>query len=227
MWTKDLSLRTSVLEPAIPAKRVQQTTPSLCGKDSRHRICSHDNAHQTRERGWGLRTVTNVKKNDLLIEYRGEIVSHKTCEERMKTIYKDEKNFYFLDYRNGEVIDACSKGTDARFINHSCEPNCRIEKWQVNPAWHYSSLSYNWFQGPQGRTPRWRICLERHPWKHRIVLWLQLYMVWERWKPTTLSLRKQTMPRHHREEAWQARGSLAWSIEVSAFPSQLQNLRIR
>lgn len=86
---------------------------------------------QTEGRGWGLRTTVDIKKGDLVIEYRGEIISHELCEERMCTVYVNEKNFYFLDYCNGEVIDACTKGTEARFINHSCDPNCHIEKWYV------------------------------------------------------------------------------------------------
>lgn len=84
---------------------------------------------QTGNRGWGLRTLIDIKKGELVIEYRGEIISHELCEERMCTTYVNEKNFYFLDYCNGEVIDACTKGTEARFINHSCDPNCHIEKW--------------------------------------------------------------------------------------------------
>lgn len=84
---------------------------------------------QTKSRGWGLRTLVDIKKGDLVIEYRGEIISHQLCEERMCTTYVNEKNFYFLEYCNGEVIDACTKGTEARFINHSCDPNCHIEKW--------------------------------------------------------------------------------------------------
>ncbi|KAI8388531.1 uncharacterized protein BYT42DRAFT_492357 [Radiomyces spectabilis] len=98
--------------------------------------CKNLDVFLTRERGWGLRTLVDIKRGDLIIEYRGEIISHKLCEERMRNAYKNQKNFYFLDYRQGEVVDACEKGTDARFINHSCDPNCHIEKWALKGELH-------------------------------------------------------------------------------------------
>ncbi|KAF7728566.1 Histone-Lysine N-Methyltransferase ash1l [Apophysomyces ossiformis] len=107
-----------------------------CGEDCLNRRLISFAVLQTRERGWGLRTLAEIKRGELIIEYRGEIISHKTCEERMNTLYKHQKNFYFLDYRNGEVIDACTKGTEARFINHSCDPNCHIEKWALRGELH-------------------------------------------------------------------------------------------
>jgi hypothetical protein len=49
----------------------------------------------------------------------------------MSTIYADLDCYYFLEYDSGEVIDGCRRGSTARFVNHSCQPNCHIEKWQV------------------------------------------------------------------------------------------------
>jgi SET domain-containing protein len=73
--------------------------------------------HQTGTRGWGLKTTVPIKEGELIIEYRGEVVSEKTCLERIKS-RPNSKNLYFLSYNNGEVLDASEKGTDARFINH-------------------------------------------------------------------------------------------------------------
>ncbi|KAI8852354.1 hypothetical protein BC829DRAFT_360616, partial [Chytridium lagenaria] len=85
----------------------------------------------TEARGYGLRTTAPIPRNSLVIEYRGDVISQNTCIDRMSTIYKDYDNHYFLNYAPGEVIDACRRGTEARFVNHCCEPNCHIEKWSV------------------------------------------------------------------------------------------------
>jgi len=75
-------------------------------------------------KGYGLKTEKPIKKDKLIIEYTGEVISLKTCMERLNTIYKDMKSFYFINYDDGKVIDACQKGSIARFANHSCDPNC-------------------------------------------------------------------------------------------------------
>lgn len=72
-----------------------------------------------------------VKSGQLVSEYMGEVIDADTAEERMHTVYLGNKCFYFLDYSNGEVLDGTVKGSDARFVNHSCSPNCHIEKWHV------------------------------------------------------------------------------------------------
>ena len=41
------------------------------------------------------------------------------------------KHILTLCCRCGSLIDATQKGNNARFINHSCEPNCEAEYWTV------------------------------------------------------------------------------------------------
>jgi len=49
----------------------------------------------------------------------------------MEGEYVDDRHFYFLTIDAKEVIDASRKGNIARFINHSCDPNCVTQKWSV------------------------------------------------------------------------------------------------
>jgi histone-lysine N-methyltransferase ASH1L len=36
-----------------------------------------------------------------------------------------------MTFHHGLIIDA-TKGSMCRFVNHSCSPNCRVEKWIVD-----------------------------------------------------------------------------------------------
>jgi SET domain-containing protein len=49
----------------------------------------------------------------------------------MASCYRSARHFYFLDCGNGLVIDGTKRGTPARYINHSCTPNCHVEVWDV------------------------------------------------------------------------------------------------
>ncbi|KAI8099537.1 uncharacterized protein BX664DRAFT_363434 [Halteromyces radiatus] len=116
------------------------TCPSgeLCSNQrfKKREFVKHLEIYLTDGRGWGLRTKEPIQQGTLITEYRGEVISDKTCQERRRTIYKHQTNFYFLDYHKGEVIDACTKGSEARFINHGCDPNCHIEKWSRRGEYH-------------------------------------------------------------------------------------------
>ncbi|GAA5853043.1 hypothetical protein JCM3766R1_000851 [Sporobolomyces carnicolor] len=68
---------------------------------------------------------------DLVIEYRGEIISRDESYRRVTSDYKDRSDYYFLEYDSFEVIDAGQRGNSARFINHSCGPNCEVVRWRL------------------------------------------------------------------------------------------------
>lgn len=46
-------------------------------------------------------------------------------------MYKNSTCTYMMRTENGEVIDPTTHGNIARFINHSCDPNCVTRKWTV------------------------------------------------------------------------------------------------
>lgn len=41
------------------------------------------------------------------------------------------QSYYLMLFDQNMIIDA-TRGSIARFVNHSCDPNCRMEKWTVN-----------------------------------------------------------------------------------------------
>ncbi|KAG5332861.1 NSD2 methyltransferase, partial [Acromyrmex heyeri] len=87
----------------------------------------------TMGRGWGLRTLEDIKTGQFVIEYVGEIIDDAEYKRRLyrKKELKNE-NFYFLTIDNNRTIDAEPKGNLSRFMNHSCAPNCETQKWTVN-----------------------------------------------------------------------------------------------
>ncbi|KMS98731.1 hypothetical protein BVRB_3g069110 isoform B [Beta vulgaris subsp. vulgaris] len=42
---------------------------------------------------------------------------------------KEVKIFYMCEIRKDFTIDATFKGNASCFLNHSCDPNCKLEKW--------------------------------------------------------------------------------------------------
>lgn len=55
-----------------------------------------------------------------LIEYKGERIS----EDDSEHLYTETTHTFLFMLENNEVIDGSRNGNAARWINHSCEPNC-------------------------------------------------------------------------------------------------------
>ncbi|KAJ4346197.1 hypothetical protein N0V95_005613 [Ascochyta clinopodiicola] len=85
---------------------------------------------ETEGRGYGVRAMRTFEPHQIIVEYAGEIITQSECERRMKQVYKKDKCYYLMSFDNKMIIDA-TRGTIARFVNHSCEPNCEMIKWTV------------------------------------------------------------------------------------------------
>jgi histone-lysine N-methyltransferase SETD1 len=74
---------------------------------------------------WGLYAMENIAMNDMIIEYVGEKVRQAVADLRENRYLKSGiGSSYLFRIDENTVVDATKKGGIARFINHSCMPNC-------------------------------------------------------------------------------------------------------
>ncbi|KAL8655512.1 MAG: hypothetical protein Q9210_000818 [Variospora velana] len=86
---------------------------------------------KTADRGYGVRSNRTFDPHQIIVEYTGEIITQDECDERMEIRYKDNECFYLMEFDQRMILDA-TRGSIARFINHSCEPNCEMIKMTVS-----------------------------------------------------------------------------------------------
>lgn len=86
----------------------------------------------TQQKGLGVRATQRIEKNTFILEYVGEVITLREYEKRLKTIYKNDEHFYAMELEWQLLVDSRSHGNMSRYINHSCDPNCKVQKWTVN-----------------------------------------------------------------------------------------------
>ena len=77
--------------------------------------------------GRGVFAIAVIPSGTAIIEYTGEVISEAEGERRYPTApdgSEEPEHTYLLTLDAERVIDANVGGNEARFINHSCDPNC-------------------------------------------------------------------------------------------------------
>lgn len=88
-------------------------------KTSKHKIESR----QSSIHGNGVFAIAPIAKGERIVRYKGKLRTHAEVDEEYGAI--DENGHTFLFTLNDDyVIDANVDGSVARWINHSCAPNC-------------------------------------------------------------------------------------------------------
>ncbi|XP_024031218.1 histone-lysine N-methyltransferase ATXR7 [Morus notabilis] len=74
---------------------------------------------------WGLVALEPIEAEDFVIEYVGELIRPRISDIRERHYEKmGIGSSYLFRLDDGYVVDATKRGGIARFVNHSCEPNC-------------------------------------------------------------------------------------------------------
>ncbi|MCL2310375.1 MAG: SET domain-containing protein-lysine N-methyltransferase [Proteobacteria bacterium] len=107
---------------AKAAKRGEKTSPLYRVKTSR--------IH-----GRGVFAARDIPKGASIIEYKG---GRMTWDEALELPPSDPDNpthTFFFELSDGKVIDGGSGGNAARWINHSCDPNCESYEDENDRVW--------------------------------------------------------------------------------------------
>ena len=83
----------------------------------------------SRIHGRGVYAARTIREGERIIEYRGERITWKEADRRPPSDPDDPHHTFYFSLDDGRhVIDANVGGNAARWINHSCEPNCETEE---------------------------------------------------------------------------------------------------
>ena len=69
--------------------------------------------------GLGLYALENIPKGACIIEYVGPVYAGEEADEL--------DNLYLFEISKNKYVDGSPRYNTARYINHSCRPNCEIE----------------------------------------------------------------------------------------------------
>lgn len=106
--------------------------------------------------GLGLFAEEAIERNGFISEYTGTILTRKKADEK--------GGKYLFETSHNRFIDGSSRKNIARYINHSCQPNSRIEvlrgrvlvvaKKRINPgeeiAYDYGEEYFDEYIKPHG-----------------------------------------------------------------------------
>ncbi|GAB0097431.1 Histone-lysine N-methyltransferase trithorax [Sergentomyia squamirostris] len=74
--------------------------------------------------GRGLFCTRDIEAGEMVIEYAGELIRATLTDKRENYYESKGIGCYMFRIDDNFVVDATMRGNAARFINHSCEPNC-------------------------------------------------------------------------------------------------------
>jgi SET domain-containing protein len=79
---------------------------------------------RSRIQGRGLFAARDIRQGERIIEYTGTLISNDEADAQCDDESMRRHHTYLFGVDDHHTIDGARDGNEARFINHSCEPNC-------------------------------------------------------------------------------------------------------
>src|SRR5688500_6960807 len=74
--------------------------------------------------GLGAFATRRIPAGTRLVEYAGERLTPRQADDRYPDVADERYHTFLFAIDDDVVIDAAVDGNEARWINHSCDPNC-------------------------------------------------------------------------------------------------------
>ncbi len=83
--------------------------------------------------GSGVFALRPIPKGTRIVEYTGKRITNEEADALYNDYEMERHHTFLFSVDEHTVIDATHQGSDARFINHSCSPNCEsvIERGRI------------------------------------------------------------------------------------------------
>ena len=85
-------------------------------------------SRDSRVHGRGVFALMDLKAGETLVEYVGEIIDWEEALNRHPHDPEQPNHTFYFHIDETRVIDANVNGNRARWINHSCDPNCEASE---------------------------------------------------------------------------------------------------
>lgn len=90
--------------------------------------------------GYGMFARRKIRAGERIVEYKGERIQWAEAQRRSEAAGGPVSHTFFFSLSDGRVIDGGTQGNAARFINHSCEPNCEPLEHEGGRVYIYSLM---------------------------------------------------------------------------------------
>jgi SET domain-containing protein len=107
-----------------PAKRARKdAAPSTAARGAKIEV------RNSPIHGRGVYATRPIRRGEKIIEYTGRLISWKEADRLPPSDPDDPHHTFLFSLSDGKrVIDANTSRNAARWINHSCDPNCETEE---------------------------------------------------------------------------------------------------
>jgi len=113
---------------------------------------------RSRIAGKGVFAKRRIPQGSRIVEYKGKRLSIGTLLAELAA--GKPSNVYGFRISPDTVIDGARNGNDARFINHSCDPNCevyifsnRVYIYAMRDILRHEELTFDYQLGPAASVP--------------------------------------------------------------------------